>query len=85
MALRLAAWLEETLATQLLLGHHWLQEKGQQKAAGIKSDPERAWRELYHDNGSCLDITNDVHPDRNAYLQVLQACETAVLPSHASF
>jgi hypothetical protein len=76
MALRLTAWLEETFASQLLLGNHWLQERNKQRAAGVKPDSERSWGELYCDNGSCLDITNDVHPDRNAYLQIIQACAT---------
>jgi hypothetical protein len=80
MAIRLAGWLEETIATQLMLGNHWLQEKNKQKVSDVRTDPERAWRGLYHDNGSCLDITNDVHPERKSYLQIIQACEIHVAP-----
>ncbi|EAT92191.2 hypothetical protein SNOG_00696 [Parastagonospora nodorum SN15] len=72
MAVSLTAWLEEELATQLLLGNHWLQEKNKQKQSGVKADPERVWRGLYHDNGSCLEITNDIHPDRNSFLKIIQ-------------
>ena len=79
MAVRLTGWLEETFATQLLLGNNWLQEKNKQKERGVESDPERAWRGLYHDNGSCLDITNDIHPERNSYLRIIQAREIATL------
>ena len=79
MAFRLTGWLEETFATQLLLGNHWLQEKNKHKAQGVKSDPEREWRGLYHDSGSCLDITNDTNPERNSYLHIIQARETATL------
>ncbi|KAH7078195.1 hypothetical protein FB567DRAFT_533373 [Paraphoma chrysanthemicola] len=72
MAVSLTAWLEETFATQLLLGNHWLQSKNEQKHTGARSEPERAWTGLYHDNGSCLDITNDLHPERNSSLQIVQ-------------
>jgi hypothetical protein len=73
MAIRLVAWLEETFATQLLLGNSWLQEKNTQRALGIKLDPERAWRGLYHDNGSCLDISNDTDTEHKCYLKIIQA------------
>ena len=79
MAIRLTAWLEETFATQLLLGNHWLQEKNKQKERGAKSNTARAWRGLYHDNGSCLDITNDIHPERNSYLRIVQARDVTTL------
>jgi hypothetical protein len=82
MAISLTGWLEETFTSQLLLGNHWLQEKHKQKASGVKPDPERAWRGLYHDNGSCLDITNDIHPEHNSYLQIVQACEINMAALH---
>ncbi|KAH7078893.1 hypothetical protein BKA63DRAFT_507349 [Paraphoma chrysanthemicola] len=72
MAVSLTAWLEETFATQLLLGNHWLQSKNERKHTGARPEPERAWTGLYHDNGSCLDITNDLHPERNSNLQIVQ-------------
>ncbi|KAH8723121.1 hypothetical protein GQ44DRAFT_685872 [Phaeosphaeriaceae sp. PMI808] len=71
MAVRLQGWLEETIATQLLLGNNWLQQKNSQRSSGVKSETDRAWRGLYHDNGSCLDIINDIDPERNSYLQIL--------------
>lgn len=79
MAVRLTAWLHEEVATQLVLGNHWLQEKNSQKELGIKTDSERVWRGLYHDNGSCLEITNDIHPDRNSFLKIVQVCEAVPL------
>lgn len=81
--IRLAGWLEETFIEQLLLGNRWLQEKNRKRAQGIKPDPESEWRDLYHDNGSCLDITNEFLPgDNDRYLQIIQARESVVaLPS----
>jgi hypothetical protein len=79
MAIRLTSWLEEELATQLLLGNHWVQEKNKVKQAGVAADAERVWRGLYHDNGSCLEITNDIHPERNCYLRLTQACAITTL------
>jgi hypothetical protein len=81
MASCLAGWIEETLTTQLLLGRSWLYEKNRQVNSGATSGPARAWRGLYHDNGSCLDITNDIHPERISYVQIIQARETATLYS----
>jgi hypothetical protein len=78
MAVPLTAWLREELATQLLLGNHWLQEKNNLKESGVKVDPERVWAGLYHDNGSCLEITNDIHPERNSFLKIIQARDIAV-------
>jgi hypothetical protein len=75
MAVRLTGWLEDTFATQLLLGNSWLLEKNKQKKSGATPGSAQAWSGLYHDNGSCLDITNDIHPERNSYLQILQARE----------
>jgi hypothetical protein len=83
MAVRLTSWLEEELATQLLLGNHWLQEKNKLKESDVKADPERVWRGLYHDNGSCLEITNDIPPERNCYLKLTQACDITRLRSPA--
>jgi hypothetical protein len=79
MAIRLTGWLEETFAIQLLLGHSWLHEKNKLPRTGATSDPVRAWRGLYNDNGSCLDITNDIHPEHNSYLQIIQACDIVTL------
>ncbi|KAF2031277.1 hypothetical protein EK21DRAFT_63545 [Setomelanomma holmii] len=73
MASYLTAWLEETFATQLLLGNDWLQLRSEQKGKRVKPDPEQAWRGLYHDNGSCLDITNEIHPEHDSCLRVIQA------------
>ncbi|KAF2819942.1 hypothetical protein CC86DRAFT_429381 [Ophiobolus disseminans] len=72
MARRLTVWLEETFTEQLLLGNHWLHDQKHKKQRGVKCDPEREWGGLYHDNGSCLDITNDIHPDRNRLLHIIQ-------------
>lgn len=72
MAVRLDAWLADTLEWQLVLGNHWLQERHEQKKSGVKTEHDRAWEGLYHDNGSCLEITNDIHSERNSALQVLE-------------
>ncbi|KNG44208.1 telomerase holoenzyme est3 subunit [Stemphylium lycopersici] len=73
MALRLDGWLEETFESQLLLGNHWLQQRHERKKSGVKGERDRDWEGLYHDNGSCLDITNCIHPERNSALRILQA------------
>jgi len=74
--IRLTSWLEEKFIEQLLLGNHWLQEKNKKKAQGVKQDPEREWRDLYHDSGSCLDISNDFQSGAvNSYLQIVQVRE----------
>ena len=75
MALRLDGWLEETFESQLLLGNHWLQQRHERKKSGVKGERDRDWEGLYHDNGSCLDITNCIHPERNSALRILQACD----------
>jgi hypothetical protein len=75
--IRLTCWLEETFATQLLLSDDRLQEKNSKKKESVKSDLERAYRGLYHDNGSCLDITNDIDPEHKSYLQIIQACDSS--------
>lgn len=79
MAIRLTAWLEDICATQLLLGNHWLNDKNrirdEYRQTGVKLDPEREWEGLYHDNGSCLDITIDTPPGCECYLTILQARE----------
>jgi hypothetical protein len=88
MAIRLTAWLEEICATHLLLGNHWLADRvrvrvrDEHRQTGVKLDPDRDWEGLYHDNGSCLDITNDTPPGRNCYLTILKARES--LLSHAA-
>lgn len=78
MSVRLNSWLEDTFATQLLLGQFWLEQGLIQKERGIVRESEQAWKELYRDNGSCLDIINTVDPDQNIYLRVAQAC----IPHH---
>jgi hypothetical protein len=78
MAVHLDGWLKDTFQGQLLLGNHWLHEKNQNKASGVKTDFERHWQGLYHDNGLCLDIINSIHSDRSSALQVVQACEGAL-------
>lgn len=75
MAIRVTRWLEDTFATQLLLGDEWLHEKNSKKPDGIKSELVKAYRGLYHDNGSCLDITNEIPPEQQGYLQIIQACD----------
>ncbi|KAI4956229.1 hypothetical protein J4E91_000440 [Alternaria rosae] len=69
MALRLSAWLEETFESQLLLGNQWLQDIFEKKRSGVKAQLHRQW-DVYHDNGSSLDIINYVHSDRNSALLV---------------
>lgn len=72
MCTRITSWLEETFETQLLLGHHWLSDElHKQRLVGVKSHFELLG--LYHDNGSCLDITNDIPPEQNSLLQIIQA------------
>ncbi|KAI4703353.1 hypothetical protein J4E81_002231 [Alternaria sp. BMP 2799] len=69
MALRLSAWLEETFESQLLLGNQWLQDTFEKNRSGVKAQLHRQW-DVYHDNGSSLDIINYVHSDRNSALLV---------------
>ena len=80
MDFRLNAWLEDTFTSQLLLGNHWLHVKHENKKSGVKSELDREWKGIYHDNGSCLDIINNIHPERNSTLQVVQACHTILHP-----
>jgi hypothetical protein len=86
MAVRLNAWLEETIAWQLVLANNWLQERHEKKKSGVKTERDAAWEGLYHDNGSSLDITNYIHSEHNSALQVLQVRATCFmlcpLPSH---
>lgn len=79
MAVRLNAWLAETFEWQLVLANHWLQEKHVKKKSGIKTEYDRAWEGLYHDNGSCLEIINSIHPERNSTLQVLEVRVTCLV------
>jgi hypothetical protein len=74
MALRLNGWLEDTFESQLLLGNQWLRDKHEQKQSGVKRELDRSWAGIYHDNGSCLDIINEIHPEHNTTLLVVQAC-----------
>ncbi|PWO26106.1 sterol carrier protein [Pyrenophora tritici-repentis] len=67
------AWLEETIQAQLLLGSHWLRQRYEQKASGVRFKLDRDWEGVYHDNGSCLDIIDHIDPESNSTLQVLQA------------
>ncbi|KAJ4373962.1 hypothetical protein N0V83_002701 [Neocucurbitaria cava] len=70
MDIQLSSWLERTFEEQLLLGNSWLQEKNKTKESRVKSKFDRNWEGLYHDNGSCLEIINWIHPERNSSLQV---------------
>jgi hypothetical protein len=76
MFIELTSWLEKTIDIQLMLGQAWLIEKNRQKALGLKSESEKSWRDLYHDNGSCLDITEVFDPPIVRYLSIVQACLT---------
>ncbi|KAF1838750.1 hypothetical protein BDW02DRAFT_564610 [Decorospora gaudefroyi] len=72
MDLRLKHWLEDAFEEQILLGHHWLQDKHGKKRSGVKWEREENWEGVYHDNGSCLDIINDIHPESKSALEVTQ-------------
>ncbi|EUC34980.1 hypothetical protein COCCADRAFT_35434 [Bipolaris zeicola 26-R-13] len=72
MAVQLKAWLADTFEWQLVLGNHWLHERHEKKKLGVKPERDRAWEGLYHDNGSCLDIANYIHPEVDSPLHVLQ-------------
>ncbi|KAF1841815.1 uncharacterized protein K460DRAFT_345032 [Cucurbitaria berberidis CBS 394.84] len=72
MDIQLHGWLEGTVQEQLLLGNSWLRDKNSRKEAGVKTQFDKTWDTLYHDNGSCLDIINSIHPERNSALQILQ-------------
>ncbi|KAJ5025487.1 hypothetical protein J3E73DRAFT_213554 [Bipolaris maydis] len=72
MAVQLKAWLADTFEWQLVLGNHWLHERHEKKKSGVKTGRDRAWEGLYHDNGSCLDIANYIHPEVDSPLHVLQ-------------
>ncbi|KAH7381727.1 hypothetical protein BKA66DRAFT_418916 [Pyrenochaeta sp. MPI-SDFR-AT-0127] len=63
-------WLEETFEEQLLLANNWLQDQRRKKESGVRTTFDRTWEGLYHDNGSCLDTSNDIHPERNSALQL---------------
>ncbi|KAF2705016.1 hypothetical protein K504DRAFT_460801 [Pleomassaria siparia CBS 279.74] len=65
-------WLAETIVTQLHLGHHWHREQLTKKLNGIKPDPDAHWIGLFEDNGSCLDITNDVDPEQSGIVQIVK-------------
>jgi hypothetical protein len=71
---RLKSWLQETFATQLQLGHAWFSEQQRKRCEGIKPDPDGHWVGLYEDNGSCVDIVNDIHPDHQSTVQVIRVC-----------
>jgi hypothetical protein len=78
MAIRLSAWLEETFESQLLLGNQWLQDKHEKKNSRIQAQLfDRQW-DVFHDNGSSLDIINYLDSERNSALQVLKACDCAL-------
>ena len=83
MALRLSAWLEETFESQLLLGNQWLQDTFEKKRSGVRAQLHRQW-DVYHDNGSSLDIINYVHSDRNSALLVLKAGDDAPIAAATS-
>ncbi|KAF1941581.1 hypothetical protein EJ02DRAFT_455098 [Clathrospora elynae] len=72
MATRFHAWLEDTFEAQLLLGNHWLKQQHEKKKTGVKTELDRTWEGLYHDNGSCLDIINYIYPDTNSALQLIK-------------
>jgi hypothetical protein len=71
---RLKSWLQETFATQLQLGYRWFSEQHRKKHEGIKPDPDGHWVGLYEDNGSCVDIFNDIHPDDQSTVQIISVC-----------
>ena len=79
-------WLEKEILEQLLLGYDWLEHKNKAKQSGERPkaapDPERGYRGLYHDNGSCLDITNDLddESESNGYLKIIKARERVLPP-----
>ncbi|KAF5850825.1 hypothetical protein GGP41_010452 [Bipolaris sorokiniana] len=79
MAVQLNAWLADTFEWQLVLGNHWLHERHEKKKSGVKTGRDRAWEGLYHDNGSCLDIANYIHPEVDSPLHVLQVRVTCLL------
>jgi hypothetical protein len=72
-------WLEETITEQLQLGRDWLELKNDVKQSEPRAEPGRAWAGLYHDNGSCLDITNEFeeYSDSNKCLKIIKAREFA--------
>ncbi|KAF2794104.1 hypothetical protein K505DRAFT_337204 [Melanomma pulvis-pyrius CBS 109.77] len=67
----LRSWLDDSIATQLKLGHFWLSEQLQNKHEGVKPDPDGHWAGLYEDNGSVVDIINDVHPEQHSVVQII--------------
>lgn len=86
MASRPRCWLGKEILEQLLLGYDWLEHKNKAKQSGegpkAVPDPERGYRGLYHDNGSCLDITNDLddESESNGYLKIIEARERVLPP-----
>lgn len=78
MAVQLKAWLADTFEWQLVLGNHWLHERHEKKKLGVKPERDRTWEGLYHDNGSCLDIANYIHPEVDSPLHVLQVRVTCL-------
>lgn len=73
------AWLHDQVHSQLALGHSWLEESLKAKAAPAKPSAavDRKWAGIYHDNGSCIDISGPLSP-LDATLLVLQVRCAAV-------
>lgn len=63
-------WLQDAVVSDLLLGNLWLEQKISNRSLDSKSEPD--WRGLYHDNGSRLDIINDVGGDQPLIAQVVR-------------
>lgn len=68
----LTAWLKDTLVTDLLLGVNWLEAKVEQKTWTARPKRRSSWAGLYEDNGSCLEIINDIYRDKKSTLQIIK-------------
>ncbi|KAF2110357.1 hypothetical protein BDV96DRAFT_200897 [Lophiotrema nucula] len=78
----LSAWLVETIFTELLLGDNWLRERIKAPRLDIKAGPDRAWRGLYDDNGSSLDIIGAKGTTQQRDIQVISISPLAVSDGH---
>lgn len=73
MALTLQPWLHQDVVDQLALGHNWLEQELEAKAASAtpSTHADKKWERLYRDNGSCIDIIVPFCPE-HAHVLVLK-------------
>ena len=68
----LHTWLEDAVATSLQLANGWLADRIQARQLGVKLEPPKPSLGLYEDNGSVLDIFEEIHPEHYSTLQIIK-------------